>query len=117
MPRFYANWTTAIDRCANQPVKREMLKEGCSLEYRFPPLDQKNVGTWAIDRSIDDANNAVVSYVIRHFAVTDVLALGYWEYILAIGLFALLGLSITVGLVRAYRRSRREARSIAQQRK
>lgn len=76
----------------NESVTNETLRKGCSVEYRFPPLDQKIVGSWgAYVLLYDDADNALVSYVIRYFATVEVPQTPWW-----VGLLFMVGASVAM---------------------
>ena len=49
-----------------------ILTNGCNLEYRFPALDQKVIGAWAVFVLLyDDTQSVLVSYETKQFALTD----------------------------------------------
>ena len=63
----------------NESVTNDIITKGCSIEYHFPPLDQKIVGTWSIFVLLyDDAEGVLVSYALRAFVVTDVAPKPWW---------------------------------------
>ena len=57
----------------NKTVTKDVLTKGCRIEYHFPLLDQKTVGTWVfLVLLYDDAEGVLVSYEAWEFTVTDV---------------------------------------------
>lgn len=77
---FFVDYMYRVWSAWNESVTSDVLTRGCSLEYRFPPLDQKIVGDWSIFVLLyDDAENTLVSYVLKQFTVTDIAPLPWWQ--------------------------------------
>lgn len=67
----------------NHSITNGIFGKKYGLEYHFPPLDQKSVGTWAIFALLyDDAKAVLVSYEFKTFTVTDVAPQPWWHGVL-----------------------------------
>jgi len=99
----------------NKSVTKDELAKGCSIEYHFPPLDQKTVGSWAFFVLLyDDAEGVLVSYEAKAFRVTDVPPEPWWRSLLILLGFTGFTFAITFGVdkLREIRRKRRTKVSI-----
>lgn len=123
-PKIQLRFADFLDRVWivwNESVTDEILTEGCSFEYRFPSLDQKVVGDWSVFILLyDDAENLLVSYVLKQFTVTDIPAKLLWQTLLNIlsVLVACLTLGVTAYIyLRVYWEDRVKKKKRAQKKK
>lgn len=89
----------------------DIWTEGCSLEYHFPSLDQKSVGTWVFYVLLyDDAEDVLTSYEARQFSTTDVPPRPWWEtpLYMAITVVGSVSFWLLVPRLEAYLKKRRK---------
>lgn len=77
---YFVDYTSRVWNIWNKSITNDMITKGCRIDYYFPPLDEKIVGTWSIFALLyDDAEGVLVSYVLRAFTVTDVAPIPWWQ--------------------------------------
>lgn len=69
-------------------ITNDFFAKGCSIEYHFPPMDQKTIGAWMVLVLLyDDAESVLVSYAVTEFMVTDVAPIPWlqqWEIVFSL---------------------------------
>lgn len=87
---YFVDFMFRVWNVWNESLTNDKLTEGFSLEYHFPPLDEKIVGNWIVFVLLyDDVESVLVSYVLKTFAVTDVAPQPWWQPFLLLGLLLL----------------------------
>lgn len=80
---YFVDFEHRVWQTWNRSDASSIVAKGCSIDYYFPSLDQKTVGSWSILVMLyDDANGTLVSYEMKQFGVTDVAPNYLWQYIL-----------------------------------
>jgi hypothetical protein len=92
----------------NKTDANDVLAKGCSLEYHFPPLDQKISGTWVVFVMLyDDAEGVLASYELKTFRVMDTQTPWYEVYSGVLALIAVVIFTIGVAVVKNWQDRRK----------
>jgi len=79
---YFVDFMFRVWNVWNESLTNDKLTEGFSLEYHFPPLDEKIVGNWIVFVLLyDDVESVLVSYVLKTFTVTDVAPQPWQPYL------------------------------------
>jgi len=110
---YFVDYMYRVWNVWNESVINDVLTKGCSLEYRFPPTDQKTVGVWSLFVLLyDDAQSVLVSYEAKAFSVTDVASKPLWQLLFELVAItgAIVVLTLVFKLITDFRSKRRKTK-------
>jgi hypothetical protein len=109
---YFVDYMQRVWQIWNKSDVSNIVAKGCSIDYRFPSLDQKIVGSWIFFVLLyDDANMTLVSYETKEFLVTDNAPQSLWQSIVQVLAFVVIvPLGILGRKVISYFRNRKKGK-------